>query len=161
MLKWGNKEVNEMKIAFGCDHAGVELKNELIEYVASLNYDYEDFGSYDDNSVDYPDFGIKVAKRVANSEFERGVLICGTGIGMSITANKIAGIRAALCCNTMMAKLSREHNDANILVLGAKIIERKMAKEILKIFIETQFSNEKRHIRRLNKIKKLEILTFY
>lgn len=156
MLKWSDKEVNKMKIAFGSDHAGVKLKKELIEYVASLNYDYEDFGTYDDNSVDYPDFGIKVSQRVSNSEFDRGVLICGTGIGMSITANKIVGIRAALCCNTVMAKLCREHNDANILVLGAKVVDKKKAKEILKIFLETEFSNEDRHSRRLNKIKKLE-----
>ncbi|MEW6097050.1 MAG: ribose 5-phosphate isomerase B [bacterium] len=145
-----------MKIAFGCDHAGVELKKELINYIISLNHEYEDFGTYDEDSVDYPDFGIKVAKRVANGEFECGVLICATGIGMSITVNKVAGIRAALCHNTMIVKLSREHNDANILVLGAKVVDTKLAKEILKIFLETDFSNEERHIRRLNKIKELE-----
>jgi len=145
-----------MKIAFGCDHAGVELKKELINYTISLDYEYEDFGTYNEDSVDYPDFGIKIAKRVANGEFERGVLICGTGIGMTITANKIVGIRAALCCNTMMARLCREHNDANILVLGARIVAPTSAKEILKVFLETEFSNEKRHIRRLNKIKELE-----
>lgn len=146
-----------MKIAFGCDHAGIELKKELIQYTQSLNYEYEDFGTYNEESVDYPDFGIKLAKRVAKGEFERGVLICGTGIGMSITANKITGIRAALCHNTMMAKLCREHNKANILVLGAKVVDKEVAKEILKIFLETDFSNEERHIRRLNKIKALEV----
>lgn len=145
-----------MKIAFGCDHAGFELKKELIKYTISLNYDYEDYGTYDEDSVDYPDFGIKIAKGVAHGEFERGILICGTGIGMTITANKVAGIRAALCYNTMTAKLCREHNDANILVLGAKVVDSELAKEILKIFIETEFSNEGRHIRRLNKIKELE-----
>ncbi len=145
-----------MKIAFGCDHAGFEIKKELIKYIISLNYEYEDFGTDGEDSVDYPDFGIKIAKRVANGEFERGVLICGTGIGMSITANKIAGIRAALCYNIMTAKLCREHNDANILVLGAKVIDPEITKEILKIFLETEFSNEERHIRRLNKIKELE-----
>lgn len=145
-----------MKIAFGSDHAGIELKKELIQYTKSLNYESEDFGTYDKASVDYPDFSIKVAKKVANGEFERGVLICATGIGMSITANKITGIRAALCHNTMMAILSREHNDANILVLGAKVVDKELAKEILKIFLKTDFSNEERHSRRLNKIKALE-----
>ncbi|MEW6618179.1 MAG: ribose 5-phosphate isomerase B [bacterium] len=143
-----------MKIVFGCDHAGIDLKKELIK---SLNYEYEDVGTYDETSVDYPDIGIKVAKKVSNGEFERGVLICGTGIGMSITANKIPGIRAALCCDTMTARLCREHNDANILVLGAKIVNSQQAKEILKIFLETEFSNEERHIRRLDKIRELEI----
>jgi len=151
-----NKEVNEMKIAFGCDHAGIKLKKELIKYIKSLNYEYEDFGTYDEDSVDYPDFGIKIAKKVANGKFERGILICGTGIGMAITANKITGIRAALCCNTMMARLCREHNEANILVLGAKVVAPNIALEILKVFLETEFSNEERHIRRLNKIKELE-----
>ncbi|MEW6606542.1 MAG: ribose 5-phosphate isomerase B [bacterium] len=143
-----------MKIVFGCDHAGIDLKKELIK---SLNYEYEDVGTYDETSVDYPDIGIKVAKKVSNGEFERGVLICGTGIGMSITANKIPGIRAALCGDTMTARLCREHNDANILVLGAKIVNSQQAKEILKIFLETEFSNEERHIRRLDKIRELEI----
>lgn len=142
-----------MKIAFGCDHAGVQLKKELIN---SINDEYEDFGTYDEASVDYPDFGIKVAKKVSAGEFDFGVLICATGIGMSITANKVAGIRAALCCNTMTAKLCREHNDANILVLGAKVVTPEMAKEILMVFLKTEFSNEQRHIRRLNKIKELE-----
>ena len=142
-----------MKIAFGCDHAGFQLKKELIN---SLNYEYEDFGTYDETSVDYPDFGLNVAEKVAEGEFDFGVLICGTGIGMSITANKVAGIRAALCSNTMTAKLCREHNDANILVLGAKVVSPEMAKEILKVFMKTEFSNEQRHIRRLNKIKEVE-----
>jgi len=146
-----------MKIAFGSDHAGVKLKKELINYIISLNHKYKDFGTYNENSVDYPDFGIKVAKGVTNGEFERGVLICGTGIGMSITANKIVGIRAALCYNTMTARLSREHNDANILILGAKVVNPELAKKILKIFLETSFSNEERHIRRLNKIRELEL----
>jgi ribose 5-phosphate isomerase B len=145
-----------MRIAIGSDHAGFELKKELIEYITTLNCEYEDFGTYSDISVDYPDFGMKVAKSVANGQFDRGLLICTTGIGMSITANKINGIRAALCSNIMCAKLSRQHNDANILVLGAKIVDLSTAKEILKIFLETNFSNEERHIRRLNKIKKLE-----
>ncbi|MDI6736023.1 MAG: ribose 5-phosphate isomerase B [bacterium] len=142
-----------MKIAFGCDHAGFQLKKKLIN---SINDEYEDFGTYDETSVDYPDFGIKVAKKVAEGEFNFGVLICGTGIGMSIVANKVAGIRAALCCNTMTAKLCREHNDANVLVLGAKVVTPELAKEVLKVFLETAFSNEQRHICRLNKIKELE-----
>jgi ribose 5-phosphate isomerase B len=145
-----------MKIAIGSDHAGFELKKELIEYITSLNHQYEDFGTYNEDSVDYPDFGIKVGRRVVNGECARGVLVCATGIGMSITVNKIKGIRAALCCNTMTAKLSRQHNDANILVLGAKIVEPDIAKEILRIFLETDFSYEERHVRRLNKIKELE-----
>ncbi|MFH1562858.1 MAG: ribose 5-phosphate isomerase B [Nitrospirota bacterium] len=143
-----------MRIAFGCDHAGFQLKQELIN---TLNYEYEDFGTYDEVSVDYTDFGIKVAKAVAEEGFDFGVLVCGTGIGMSITANKVAGIRAALCYNTLMAKLCREHNDANVLVLGAKVVSPEMAKEILKVFLETPFSNEERHIRRLNKIKNYEL----
>ena len=139
MSESSNNEVKGMKIAFGCDHAGFQLKKELIN---STNDEYEDFGTYDETSVDYPDFGLKVAKKVADEGFDFGVLICATGIGMSITANKVAGIRAALCYNTMTAKLCREHNDANILVLGAKVVSPEMAKEILKVFLETKFSNK-------------------
>ena len=116
-------------------------------------HNVKDFGTYTTDSCDYPEYAKSVAKAVADNEYERGILICGTGIGMSIVSNKFKGIRAALCSDTFSAKATREHNDSNILCLGARVISLDLAKEITSIWIDTPFSNEERHIRRINMIE--------
>ena len=146
----------KMKIALGSDHGGYRLKEIIKEYLKELSVEYIDFGCESEKSVDYPDIGFKVALKVKNGECERGILTCGTGIGMSIVANKVGGIRAALCYNEFAARCSREHNDANILVLGGRVIGSGLAKEIVKVWLNTKFSQEERHINRLNKIKQEE-----
>ncbi|MEW6106294.1 MAG: ribose 5-phosphate isomerase B [Bacillota bacterium] len=140
-----------MKVAIGSDHAGFEMKESLKEYVKSLGHEVEDFGAQSCDPVDYPDIGYRVAKDVASGRFERGVLICGTGIGMSIVANKVPGVRAALAGDVESARLAREHNDANVLTLGARIIRLELAREIVRIFLETGFAGG-RHARRVEKI---------
>ncbi len=142
-----------MKIALGSDHGGYRLKESLKQYLQKLNIEYTDFGCNNEQSVDYPDIGFKVSVEVKNGRYDRGILICGTGIGMSIVANKIKGIRASLCHDIFSARNTREHNDANILTLGARVIDVGLAKEIVRIWLNTDFSQEKRHINRLNKIK--------
>ncbi len=142
-----------MKIALGSDHGGYRLKESLKQYLQELNIEYTDFGCNNEQSVDYPDIGFKVSVEVKNGRYDRGILICGTGIGMSIVANKIKGIRASLCHDIFSARNTREHNDANILTLGARVIDAGLAKEIVRIWLNTDFSQEKRHINRLNKIK--------
>jgi ribose 5-phosphate isomerase B len=144
-----------MKIAIGCDHAGVELKEEIISLLKNLNIDFVDFGTDTPQSVDYPDFGEKVSEAVSSGRIERGILICGTGIGMSIVANKFPGIRASLCNELFTAKMSRMHNDANVLVLGGRIVGRDLAKEIVRTWVSTPFEGN-RHSRRLDKIEKIE-----
>ena len=144
-----------MQIGIACDHGGFDLKEELKTFLQSTGVDTVDFGSFDETSVDYPDFGIQVAERVSRGELERGILICGTGIGMSIVANKFSGVRAALANELYSARCSREHNDANILVLGGRIIGPGLAREIVRIWLETPFSGG-RHERRLEKIAALE-----
>jgi ribose 5-phosphate isomerase B len=143
------------KIYIGSDHAGFNLKSILIEYLESLNIDYEDLGTNSDEMVDYPDYGKKVALAVSQNPLSFGVLICGTGIGMSIVANKVKGIRAATCSEPLSAKLSREHNDANILCIGARLIGTLMAIEILNTFINTDFLGD-RHEVRVKKISEME-----
>ena len=145
-----------MKIAIGSDHAGFELKSSIVELLKELNHDFKDFGAFSQEQCDYPDFALKVAEAISNGEFQRGILICSTGIGMSITANKIKGVRAALCYNKETARQSREHNDSNILVLGSHHIDLETAEEIVKVWLNTNFSNDERHIRRINKIKEIE-----
>jgi ribose 5-phosphate isomerase B len=153
-----------MRIAIGADHAGYRLKEKIAEHLRGdehKNYicdkqDVVDFGTNSEESVDYPDIGIKVAQAVVeNIDCRYGILICGTGVGMSITANKIHGIRAALCFTTDMARLCREHNDANILVLGARIIKPETAIEMVDIFLTTKFAGN-RHEKRIRKITELE-----
>ncbi len=144
-----------MKIIIGSDHAGFDLKQEIKRHLKDLNYEFEDLGCYSKESCDYPDYGFKVAERVAK-ENGKGILICGSGIGMSIAANKVKGVRAALCQNEEEAKLSREHNNSNILCLGARIISPENAKNIVKIWLETKFSGEERHERRIKKITNFE-----
>jgi len=144
-----------MKVAIGSDHAGFRLKEELKTYIASLNIEVKDFGCHSEESVDYPDIAKEVALSVVRGEADRGILICGTGIGMSISANKIKGIRAAVGNELLSVKLSREHNDANILTLGARIIGVEVAKEAVRIFLETPFLGG-RHQRRVEKIGEME-----
>ncbi|MBA3062530.1 ribose 5-phosphate isomerase B [bacterium] len=145
-----------MKIALGSDHRGYQLKENLKEYLKELNVEYVDFGCENEKSVDYPDVGFRVAIEVKSGKYDRGILICGNGIGMSVVANKIRGIRAALCYNEFTARHSREHNDANILILGGRIIGIGLAREIVRVWLNTEFSQEERHINRLNKIKQEE-----
>jgi ribose 5-phosphate isomerase B len=144
-----------MRIAIGADHAGFGLKEEIRKTLSDLGLSVEDFGTKSSDSVDYPDFAERVARLVAAGEFDRGILVCGTGIGMAIAANKIPGIRAATVTDVEMARLSREHNDANVLAIGGRILERKRALEIVRAFLETPFAGD-RHQRRIDKITDLE-----
>jgi len=144
-----------MRIAIGSDHAGYELKERIKELLTDLDLDFTDFGTNSLDSVDYPDIGCKVAEAVANNEYDRGILVCGTGIGMSITANKVPGIRAALCHDLFSARLSREHNDANTLVLGARVLGYGIALEIVHTWLLTEFVGG-RHNRRISKIAEIE-----
>ena len=144
-----------MKIAIGCDHAGLELKNEIIKLLSGLGIDCIDYGTNTPESVDYPDFGEKVSGAVSSVEIERGILICGTGIGMSIVANKFPGIRASLCNDLFTAQMSRRHNDANVLVIGGRIVGKDLAKEIVKTWVNTPFDGS-RHVNRLKKITLIE-----
>ena len=140
-------------IAIGSDQGGYELKMEILKHLESRGLEYKDFGSYNSDSVDYPEYGKKVAHAVADGECERGILVCGTGIGISITANKVKGIRAALCTDCFMAEATRLHNDANILALGGRVVGVGLALKIVDTFLDTPFSNEERHQRRINAIE--------
>jgi ribose 5-phosphate isomerase B len=144
-----------MKIAIGCDHAGFGLKQEVMGLLENLGLAVLDCGTNGTESVDYPDFGGKVSTLVSSGQVEKGILICGTGIGMSMVANKFPGVRAALCNDLFCAKMSRLHNDANILVLGGRVIGRDLAAEIVKVWLTTDFEGE-RHLRRINKITEIE-----
>ena len=144
-----------MKIAIASDHAGFELKEKIKKLLEELEYEYEDFGTDSEESVDYPDYALKVAEAVAKKECDMGILICGSGIGMCMSANKVPGVRAALCSTVEMARLSREHNDANVLTMGARLIDEATAKEIVKVWLKTEFLGE-RHLRRVNKMKDIE-----
>ena len=144
-----------MTIAIGSDHAGIELKKEILALLKDLKIEYKDYGTNTPESVDYPDFGQKVSEAVSTGKIEKGILICGTGIGMSIVANKFSGIRASLCNDLFTAKMSRLHNDANILVLGGRVVGKDLAKEIVRTWITTPFEGA-RHLRRLEKIMVIE-----
>ena len=141
-----------MKIAIGADHGGFDHKEMIFKHLKDLGFDVVDFGTYSNDSVDYNDFALKVARGVSNKEFERGILICGTGIGMSVMANKVDGIRAALVHDLFTAEATRLHNDTNILAMGGRIISIELALKIVDIWVNTKFSDEERHIRRINKI---------
>lgn len=140
-------------IAIGCDHGGYDLKQVIIKYLEEKGIPYEDKGCYDKSSCDYPVYGKEVAQAVADGACEKGIVICTTGIGISITANKIKGIRAALCSDPLSARLTRQHNDANVLALGAGIVGPNLALEIVDTFLHTDFSKEERHQRRVNMIE--------
>jgi len=139
-------------IYIASDHAGVEMKKTLARLIEKMNYKAHDLGAHTGDSVDYPDYAKKLAKAVQNDPKSKGVLICGTGIGMCMTANKVKGIRAALCYNVETAKLSREHNDANVLCLGARTTTMDMAKKITTAWIKTKHEGGERHARRIKKI---------
>ena len=139
--------MSEVKvIGIGNDHAAVDLKNEIKAYLEEKGYKVVNYGTDSSESCDYPIYGAKVGHAVASGEVDAGVLICGTGIGISITANKIKGIRAALCSDTFSAHATREHNDANILAMGARVVGEGLALDIVDTFLETEFSNDERHI---------------
>ncbi|MCM3718394.1 ribose 5-phosphate isomerase B [Fictibacillus phosphorivorans] len=144
-----------MKIAIGSDHAGVELRKEIIAMIEELGMEVEDVGCECTTSVDYPDFAIPVAEKVANGEADRGILICGTGIGMSITANKVKGIRCALVHDLFSAKATRQHNDSNVLAMGERVIGPGLALEIAKVWLTTEYEGG-RHGRRVDKISQYE-----
>lgn len=140
-------------IALACDHGGYDLKCQVIRYLEEKGIAYRDFGCYTKESCDYPDFAKPAAEAVASGECEKGIVICTTGIGISIVANKVKGIRCALCSDTVSARLTREHNDANMLALGAGIIGSNLAMSILDTFLNTPFSGEEKHARRVGKIE--------
>ncbi len=146
-----------MRIAVGADHAGYQLKKEILLLLGELGYEYRDFGNTEeDASDDYPDFGVPAARGVARGEYDLGILICGTGIGMSIVANKVPGVRAALCHDTFSARFSRHEDDANILCLGARVVGAGLAKEIVRTWLSSDFSDAERHRRRVKKVMALE-----
>ncbi|MDY3973841.1 MAG: ribose 5-phosphate isomerase B [Veillonella caviae] len=144
-----------MKVAIGADHGGFRLKEAIKPVLDSLGVEYKDFGTHSEDSVDYPDISAPVAQAVAIGEYDRGILICGTGIGIGIAANKVPGIRAALCHDTFSAHASREHNNANILTMGERVIGPGLASDIVKIWLTTEFEGG-RHERRIAKISALE-----
>ncbi|MCK4357434.1 MAG: ribose 5-phosphate isomerase B [Candidatus Cloacimonetes bacterium] len=153
-LQNSNTQTPNPKIILASDHAGFQLKKVLLDYLRK-KIDVTDFGTFNEESVDYPDYGFPAAEKVANGEFERGILICGSGLGMSIVANKVKGIRAALCTSIDIAKLSRQHNNANILVLPGRFMKEDLAQKIVKVWLTTEFEDG-RHQRRLDKIQKFE-----
>lgn len=142
-------------IALGCDHGGFELKNELIKHLQHQNIEVKDFGCYNTDSVDYPDIAEIVCDSVVSGECEKGILVCGTGIGMSIAANKIKGIRAALLNDTFSARMTAAHNNSNVIALGGRVVGPELAKDIVDAYLNSEFLGG-RHQTRLDKIKKLE-----
>jgi len=145
-----------MKIVIGSDHAGYELKNVLAEHIRQSGHEVLDVGTTSTAPVDYPDYAESLARAVLDGRAERGVLICGSGVGASVAANKIPGIRAGLCHDTYSAHQGVEHDTMNVLVLGSRIIGPELAKELVRSFLQATFSNEERHIRRVGKIKSIE-----
>jgi ribose 5-phosphate isomerase B len=145
-----------MKISLGADHKGFELKEEIKKHLKDLGHQVTDFGTHSAESVDYPDFGFKVAESVAKGETDFGITICWTGNGMNIVANKVKGVRSALCLNEEMASLARAHNDANVLALSSKYVTEEQAKKIVDVWISTKFEGG-RHARRLEKIKEYKM----
>ncbi|MFZ9978208.1 MAG: ribose 5-phosphate isomerase B [Candidatus Kapaibacteriota bacterium] len=143
-----------MNIAIGSDHAGFTRKQEILAYLQAQGHKVKDLGTYSKDSMDYPDIAVEVAKLVASREVERGILICGSGIGVSIVANKTEGVRAANCLNEEMASLSRQHNDANVLTLGERLVDTKTALSMVDVFLTTPFEGG-RHEQRVNKIHDL------
>ncbi|MBP0725048.1 ribose 5-phosphate isomerase B [Bacillus sp. RG28] len=144
-----------MKVAIASDHGGVNIRQEIIKLMDEMGIEYEDLGAECGVSVDYPDYALPVARKVASGEVDRGILVCGTGIGMSIAANKVEGIRCALVHDTFSAKATREHNDSNVLAMGERVIGAGLARDIAKIWLTTEFEGG-RHENRVNKIKAIE-----
>lgn len=144
-----------MKIAIGCDHGGYLLKQDILVWLEEHDIDYEDFGCYNRDSVDYPVYGEKVARAVASGACDKGIVICTTGIGISISANKVKGIRCALCGDTLSAEMTRRHNDANMLAMGAGIVGPNLAKKMVEVFLNTEFEGG-RHARRVALLDAIE-----
>ena len=145
-----------MKIAIGCDHGAIDLKNKLVSYLGNKGYEVKDFGTYTKDSCDYPEFAAAAAKAVASGECEKGIVLCTTGIGVSISANKVDGIRCALLSDVWSAKMTRLHNDTNMMALGAGIVGENLALEIVDTWLTTEFSGDERHQRRIDKLMALE-----
>jgi len=137
-------------IALGCDQAGFELMQDVKTYLTGNGYEFKDFGTYSTEACDYPVYGKLVANAIASGECDKGILVCGTGIGISIAANKVPGIRAAVCTDCFTAEATRQHNDANVLALGGRVVGKGLALKIVETFLTTPFSNAERHIRRVN-----------
>ena len=142
-------------IAIGCDHGGLDIKNAIVEYFKNSGVEYKDFGTYTSDSVDYPEYAYKVAKAVASGECEKGIICCGTGIGVAIVANKVKGIRAATVTNEFCAEMTRRHNDSNIVTMGGRVIDEATAVRLAEIFINTPFDGD-RHTRRVDMITAIE-----
>lgn len=145
-----------MKIAIACDHGALDLKNDLVKRLTDQGYEVQDFGTYTSDSCDYPDFAAPAARAVAAGTCEKGIVLCTTGIGVSITANKIQGIRCALLSDVMSARMTREHNDTNMMAMGAGVVGRMLAFEIVDTWLGTEFSHNERHQRRIDKVMALE-----
>lgn len=145
-----------MKIAIGCDHAGFDLKREIIRVLADAAHEVSDLGAYDARPSDYPDYARRVAEAVASGSVARGIFICGTGVGPAMVANRIPGVRAAACSDTFSAHSSREHNDANVLCLGARVVGLGLATDIVNTWLSAEFSGDERHRRRIAKIMELD-----
>ncbi len=143
-------------IAIASDHGGFDRKESVKKHLEERGIEYKDFGTYDTKSCDYPDFGRAAAEAVAKGECEKGIVICTTGIGISIVANKVKGIRCALCSETTTARLTREHNDANVLAMGGGMVGELLANEIVDVFLDTEFSNLEKHSRRISKITEMD-----
>ena len=145
-----------MKIAVGCDHGALALKNKLVSHLEAKGYEVKDFGTHTPDSCDYPEFAGAAAKAVASGECEKGIVLCTTGIGVSIAANKVKGIRCALLSDLMSARLTREHNDTNMMAMGAGVVGEMLALQIADVWLGTEFSGDARHQRRINKMMALE-----
>ena len=145
-----------MKIAIGCDHGALDLKNALVSRLENQGYEVKDFGTYTKDSCDYPDFAAPAAQAVANGQCDKGIVLCTTGIGVSIAANKVSGIRCALLSDVMSARMTREHNDTNMMAIGAGIVGTMLALEIVDTWLGTEFSHNERHQRRIDKVMALE-----
>jgi len=145
-----------MKISIACDHGALALKNKVVAHLTAKGYEMVDFGTHTLDSCDYPDFAAPAAKAVANGECEKGIVLCTTGIGVSITANKIDGIRCALLSDVMSARMTREHNDTNMMAMGAGVVGEMLALEIVDTWLGTEFSHNERHQRRIDKVMALE-----
>jgi ribose 5-phosphate isomerase B len=145
-----------MKIALGADHGGVDLKDAIREYLQGQGHEVQDLGTLSRDSTDYPDYARKVGESVARGDCDRGILVCGTGQGMAMTANKVRGIRAAVCLDTYSARMSREHNNANVLCLGGRVVGLGLALDIVDIWLRSEFSDSPRHHRRVDKIAEVE-----
>ena len=147
-----------MKVAIGCDHGALDLKNAVIKHLEKKGIEVKDFGTYTLDSCDYPDFAAPAAQAVASGECDKGIVLCTTGIGVSITANKVKGIRCALLSDVMSARMTREHNDTNMMAIGAGVVGPMLALEIVDTWLGTRFSHEERHQRRIDKMMALEEL---